>query len=709
LKPNVWLTFVVTAALEFGVIGAAGWVAWTSMTPADRNVVTTLWLHYAGTPLLAGLLLLILLGLGVNLIFRCYINPLRTIADEVRVIAMSNPGRRLQPNGIPELRDLIEGVNLLAESYQELQKDVSVKIRDANVVLEEEKNTLAVLMSKLTQGVLVCNREGKILLYNQSAQALLEGSATQNGVDWLGLGRSVSSLLDGNLIVHALSHIEYRLGKGESGVMAPFVATRRGGQVLNVHLVPVLDKENVLTGYILTLEDITRLTATENHQRALVQSLTEGQRSAIAGIRAAIETMLSYPDMGEAQSLQFKTIIRDEVLKLSQHLDQMLAEYSQDLSVQLTLKEMLGSDLLATMQRQLRDSLGIDMEMSAPLEPLWLRVDSYAFVQGITFVTGKLLNECGAERIQLKLASQPPFASLEITWQGRFLDMETLSGWGKETLTENQQGSALTLHDTIDRHGCAVWTHADSTPGRCSVHLLLPLASGEEQPAAGGAGVSAGHSYDFSLFHQPSHAREWDTLPLSELSYTVIDTETTGLNPTAGDEIIAIGAVRIVKGRLLAGETFDCLVNPRRYIPEASVAIHGIAPQMVVDKPPIEDVLPQFHRFADDSVIVGHNVAFDMRFLELKERRTGVKFSNPVLDTLLLAAVVHPDHQQQSLESLAERFGIAVEERHSALGDAMTTARIFVALLPLLAERGIRTLKESQVASEATEYARLRY
>jgi len=98
-----------------------------------------------------------------------------------------------------------------------------------------------------------------------------------------------------------------------------------------------------------------------------------------------------------------------------------------------------------------------------------------------------------------------------------------------------------------------------------------------------------------------------------------------------------------------------------------------------------------------------------MRFLELKEAATGIRFSQPVLDTLLLAALAHPSLKDHGLEVVAERLGLRVIGRHTALGDALLTGDIFLRLIPLLAERGILTLGEALEASRETYYARLQY
>jgi len=196
---------------------------------------------------------------------------------------------------------------------------------------------------------------------------------------------------------------------------------------------------------------------------------------------------------------------------------------------------------------------------------------------------------------------------------------------------------------------------------------------------------------------------------LGELAYTVFDTETTGLEPSAGDEIISIGAVRIVNGRLLKNEVFEKLVDPQRPLNPASARVHGIDAAALAGQPTIETVLPEFHRFCEDTVLVAHNAAFDMRFLELKEKAAGVRFDQPVLDTLLLSAVAHPDFADHRLEAIAERLGVPVLGRHTALGDALVTGEVLLRLLVLLGERGIATLGEALDASRETYYARLRY
>ena len=223
-----------------------------------------------------------------------------------------------------------------------------------------------------------------------------------------------------------------------------------------------------------------------------------------------------------------------------------------------------------------------------------------------------------------------------------------------------------------------------------------------------GAGITSGVArdtpgpvraelYDFSLFedmerHVPAVQRQHR---LDELSVVVLDVETTGLRPDAGDRIVSLAGVRVRAGGVRAGEIFDALVCPGCPIQAASTRFHGITDAMVVDAPEIDAVLPAFLRFAEGTVLVGHEVSFDVAFLDREMRRLRLPpltVGHPVMDTRLLSRLVHGRGVEHTLEAVAERFGVKMIGRHSALGDALTTAEIFVRLLELLKTRGLVTL-----------------
>lgn len=213
---------------------------------------------------------------------------------------------------------------------------------------------------------------------------------------------------------------------------------------------------------------------------------------------------------------------------------------------------------------------------------------------------------------------------------------------------------------------------------------------------------------DFDLYNHPMHLEELGGRPLKSLSYVVFDTETTGLRPSHGDEIISIAGVRVIDGEIKTGDPFTRLVNPGRDIPKASIRFHGITEEMVEGEAALYDVLPEFRDFVGDAILVAHNAAFDMKFLKLKEAETGVVFDNLVLDSLLLSVFVESESKNHSLDAIAERLGVEVEGRHTALGDSLVTARVFLRMLDMLEARGIRTLRQAIDVSMRISHVRAR-
>ncbi|MFO7931600.1 MAG: exonuclease domain-containing protein [Desulfosalsimonas sp.] len=211
-------------------------------------------------------------------------------------------------------------------------------------------------------------------------------------------------------------------------------------------------------------------------------------------------------------------------------------------------------------------------------------------------------------------------------------------------------------------------------------------------------------TYDFQLLYRQQKGSPLDHRRLSELTFTVFDLETTGLDPLGGDEIVSISGVRIFNSRIVPGESFNRLVNPNRSIGHESTRVHGITDEMVKNEPGIEQVLSHFWGFARDSVLVAYCADFDLTFLQLKEQNIGLKFSNPVLDVLLLSLYVHPGQKDHSLEGIAQRLGTRMHSRHTSMGDALTTAEIFLQLVSLLQNKGVYTLEQARQATEQVKY-----
>lgn len=210
--------------------------------------------------------------------------------------------------------------------------------------------------------------------------------------------------------------------------------------------------------------------------------------------------------------------------------------------------------------------------------------------------------------------------------------------------------------------------------------------------------------YDFDLMNAPLQAIH--DRPLKDLCFTVFDTETTGLLPHK-DEIVQIGGLRVIGGRLVEGEQFDTLVDPERPIPEASTKVHGVSNDMVQGAPKIAKAAADFHLFASDSVIVAHNAPFDMAFLRRHAKSAEVDWNHPILDTVLLSAVLFGASATHTLDALCDRLEITIPAplRHTALGDAHATAKALVQMLPMLEARGFDSL--GKVIAQTRRHGRL--
>lgn len=682
------------------------------------------------------LLVLSVLGVAFAVAYRIYVKgPLR-IAEGIRIALNANAGHRLEPVGPPELRCLRQAINDLAEHGDQLARDLEAKVAHAKASVEEEKNRLAALMSELTEGVLVCNADGRILLYNERARQALcapEPSRNEISVALVGLGRSIFTIVDRSLLSHALESVQARLEKNEPDLNAQFVFTTRAGQLIRVRLAPVMAAPEapapgrrdghaapteaksapppVLGGFVMTLENVTRAFELDSLRDMLLQSLTEGSRSALANIRAAVETLTDYPDCEPAHRDRFLQVIREEARGLSGKLDKTSSEYADSLKTRWPLEEMLGIDAVAAARRRIESRLGLRTLSEVLDDSIWIKADSYMLVQSFAYLAGRLKDSYQVREVCFNLTRHARIAELDLVWPEPVLSQGILYDWETDTLRAGGEDSPLTLRDVTDRIGAEIVYMVDKVRQRPFIRFLLPMAKPARAGASGPVrfGESRPEFYDFDLFHQAGQTPELDQIPLAELAYTVIDTETTGLDPSKGDEIIAIGAVRIVNNRLLRHETYEQLIDPKRPIASQSQNVHGISHEMLRGQPPIDQVLPQFREYCEDTVLVGHNAAFDMRFLQMKETQTGVRFTQPVLDTLLLSQVLHPNQESHALEAIAERLGVTVVARHTALGDALVTGEVFVRMIPLLAAHGIRTLQDAREATEKALYAKVEY
>ena len=198
--------------------------------------------------------------------------------------------------------------------------------------------------------------------------------------------------------------------------------------------------------------------------------------------------------------------------------------------------------------------------------------------------------------------------------------------------------------------------------------------------------------------------------PLPETSYSTqlialdavaLDTETTGLDARTA-RLVQVAALPLAAGRMRPDDRFERLVNPGIPIPKAAVAVHGITDAMVAAAPPFKDIAAPLEAYVGRAIVIGYAVAYDLVILEREYRLAGRTLPPfRALDVRTLARLAAPSLADYGLEALCQWLGVELRGRHSALGDARAAGEIFLALLPLLRAKDIRTLAEAEAASRA--------
>ncbi|MBC5993175.1 3'-5' exonuclease [Pontibacter cellulosilyticus] len=201
-----------------------------------------------------------------------------------------------------------------------------------------------------------------------------------------------------------------------------------------------------------------------------------------------------------------------------------------------------------------------------------------------------------------------------------------------------------------------------------------------------------------SINNQPANST-----PLHEAVFVVFDTETTGLD-TKTNKVLSIGAVKVQGQQVLVHDSFECLVQQEVEQGNKSPEVHGILPSQVQLGLTEQEALKAFLTFAGNAILVGHHVKFDTDMLNGMLRRSGIqgKLYNRSIDTAQLAQRLErfrqsPDsfsRSDYSLDALSQKYNLPTEARHTAPGDAFTTAILLLKLMALAKKRGIRTVGE---------------
>lgn len=695
------LVFVAIALTALAAVTASLWLAFAELVRGGKLAASfEPWgylMHYAAV---AGFFLVAAIAAAWFFCDQLVAAPLTGLTCGLLTALRANPDHEIQYAGPNQLGPLFQAVNELTRRLAAHHRELLQAMTTATTRVEEQKSRLEAILMDLQEGVVACNLNNQVLLYNQLALKILHVTGE------LGLGRSLFTVVTRDSISNAFRRLRLRVAEGRHhqhpmGITTRFVcATTDGQHTLHAQMTLILGAEDTPTGYVITFNDITEELAALGKRDRLLREATEGLRAPIANLRAAAEMQAANPDMDRAAHRTFDEVVFKESTALSETVNRLCREYRDVITGYWPMTDDLSATLLELVAQRLKETS--DIAVTVVHLPQWLHGDSHSVILLHEYLIRCISDHTRHKTFDIGAEAGPRQIYIDIVWRGDPLPAAVLDGWLDAGLPGAPGG--LTVRDVLDHHQSEIWS--DRT-GDGLARVRVPLLPARGMHMASDLPPRP-EFYDFSLLRQTAPGGDLAERPLKSLDYVVFDLETTGLKPSEGDEIVSIAGVRIVSGRILTGETFDRLVNPGRLIPKDSTRFHGITDDMIQGKPPVHLVLPQFRQFVGDAVLIAHNAAFDLRFLQLKEAESGVIFDNPVLDTLLLSVFLHDHALEHSLDAIAERFGVRVSARHTALGDALVTAGVFVRMLELLEDMEIMTLGQAIAASSTIVEVRAR-
>lgn len=693
MGPRLFLVacFGALAAAVLGAVAIGAWLIFKQL-PEDARALSQIVLVYGGG---VAFVLLAFIAIVWGYLDHALTQPLSVLVRGIQTVIHANPDHRIEVHDFHQLGGLPQAVSELVRHLAIAKNNVNETVAKATARVEEERSKLGVVLQDLHEGVIVCNRNHRILLYNRGAVELLH-----IGGD-IGLDRSVFDFMGRQPILHALGRLTNRLKEGryrigtDSAAVNFVGSTIDGRHTLEGQMSLIVESDDAPTGYVISFADKTEELAALGLRDRLLREATEGLRAPVANLRAAAEILGGATALSEQEQIDFKNVLLRESTFVSDRLETLSAQYRDVITGHWPMSDFYSSNIFNAIADRLKEQRAIEATLTGI--PQWLHGDSYTLVELLDRIAVRVAGHAGVDRVDLEAVAGDKHVYLDVIWEGAPIAAADLHGWMDDRIEDTLGG--LTVKDVLDRHKTDIWSLAERGE-RARLRLPLPPAQRSFEAHAGRASPSRPEFYDFELLKWTESLGERGKQSLRVLNYVVFDTETTGLEPSGGDEIVAIAGVRIVNGRILTGESFERLVDPKRPIPKESMRIHGISDDMVRDKPPIQVVLPQFRDFVGDAVLVAHNAAFDLKFITLKQAECGLRFEMPVLDTLLLSVFVHDHTTRHSLDAAAERLGITLQGRHTALGDALVTAGVFLKMIDLLEARGITTLDEALAASQ---------
>lgn len=601
------------------------------------------------------------------------VRAVRRMAAEVRAIAHGGTREGVEPDRYLMVAPLPEAVNEVCARLVQARAELAEGLKAATARAEETSTRLAAILNDLHEGVVVCNLRHQVVLYNQVAAEMLEADTAR-----LGLGRSLFETVAREPVTHMLEMLVHRPDLGGRGT--PFLAGAADGRmVLQARMTIIRNGDGEVTGYVVTMVDASPQVEALARRDALLREVSDGLEAPLTRLK---------------DNAADPAAVAREADTIAKAIKRVTDGYNRALAGWWPMNDLHSPDFFGLVAKRFEGEL---VYLTQTGLPVWLHADSHSLALAVEALIRQIVGSSGVGELDVAAGSDEDEAWVDLMWAGTPVTPSMLDGWVAQPLAPL---GGMAVRDVLLHHSGPAQSVEPRDGWAC---LRLPMRKGVEVHAKPKEALpTRPEFYDLSLLEQARETGEYGELPLKALTFIVFDTETTGLRPSEGDQIVQIGAVRVVNGRILSGESFNRIVHPGMRIPPESIRFHGITDEMVKDKPPITVVMPQFRAYCSDAVLVAHNAAFDLKFLKMRERECGVKFDNPVLDTMLLSSYLDGPDAGHSLDDICDRYGIDITDRHTALGDAIVTAAVLLRQIDALEARGFTTLNQVVKALDMT-------
>ena len=587
--------------------------------------------------------------------------PIRAVAADLQTRAKSDVSVDIDQAPGRYLGALAPAAQAIHEALDDARKREAEILAEKTASIRRDKALLEALIRDLAEGVVVIAPGGEILLYNQQAVDLLGE---------LGIDRPLGRFIGLDPVMEAA----HRLRQDTAPPSESFLTATCDGDTILTGAVTDVRADDGLVGHVLIFRDATEDLRTHGELDGVLSTLVDAARRPAMTIAAVLDVLEQSEDLPRDAVKKFTSAMRDEIDRLTTELNRAETEQSAMSDSHWPMRNISTGEIVETLRAVHGDTLS-----PAP-QDVHLRCDGFAVTRLWEKVLNALRDNPERRDFRMGLEIDGQHAVMSLAWDGPTLRQSTL-----ETLIGGRLSEAYgsyTGSDALKAHRTDLWI--ESGP-----KLVLPLPLSPHLDVA--AREPRPDFYDFGQRSTGDQPRK-----LSDLCFTVFDTETTGLD-TDKDDVVQLAGVRVLRQRCVRGEIFDSLVAPERLIPQEAINIHGVTNEMVRDAPRFAKAGRDFAAFAEGSVLVAHHAEFDMAFLKRLKNGQGPLFDHPVLCTARLSSRLYSHFNDHTLDALVDRYGVTLEDdlRHTALGDATATAEVFVKMLPVLAERDVTSLEDA--------------